>query len=216
MSTDKQSLMREPTPQPNRGLFGPHPRALPRSQISTLIRTFSCFFKPKITCKVLNPTSNRRTFLSRLWLGLGLVALVQFLGGAFAFLISGTGKKVAAKPFFIEVGAVDNFAPGSVTLIRQGELYLNRLEDGGFLALSRKCTHLGCAIAWDEEQKFFACPCHASTFDDSGRVLKSPAPRPLDQHPLVIEKGLVTIDIETRHQRQSFKPEQLVYAVKKG
>ncbi len=37
--------MREQSPQPKRSLSGP--------QISTLIRTFSCFFKPKITCKVL-------------------------------------------------------------------------------------------------------------------------------------------------------------------
>lgn len=164
----------------------------------------------------LNPSSNRRTFLSRLWIGLGLVALVQFVGGALAFLISGSGKRKAAKPLFIEVGPVDDFAPGSVTLIRQGELYMNRLEDGGFLALSRKCTHLGCAIAWDEEQKLFACPCHASTFDKSGQVLKTPAPRPLDQHPLTIENGQVSIDIKSRHRRQSFKPGQLVYAVKKG
>ncbi len=164
----------------------------------------------------LNPTSNRRTFLSRLWLGLGLVALVQFVGGTLAFLVSGSGKKSTHEPLFIEVGPVDNFALGSVTLIRQGELYLNRLEDGGFLALSRKCTHLGCAIAWDEEQKLFACPCHASTFDNSGRVLKTPASRPLDQHPLTIENGQVNIDIETRNRRQSFKPEQLTYALKKG
>ncbi|MEA1921282.1 MAG: ubiquinol-cytochrome c reductase iron-sulfur subunit [Pseudomonadota bacterium] len=164
----------------------------------------------------LNPTSNRRTFLGRLWIGLGLVALVQFLGGAVAFLVSGSGKKAAHEPLFIDVGTVDNFAPGSVTLIRQGELYLNRLEDGAFLALSRKCTHLGCAVAWDEKDKLFACPCHASTFDENGKVLKTPAPRPLDQHPLVIEKGRVTIDIETRRKRQFFKPEQLTYATKPG
>ena len=47
-------LMREQIPQPKQGLSGPHPRALPRSQISTLIRTFSCFLNQKITCKVLN------------------------------------------------------------------------------------------------------------------------------------------------------------------
>lgn len=164
----------------------------------------------------LNPTSNRRTFLSRLWQGLGLLALVQLLGGIFLFLVSGTRKKTARGLSLIEVGEIDDFAPGSVTLIRQGELYLNRLEDGGFLALSRKCTHLGCAIAWDEERKIFACPCHASTFDTSGRVIKSPAPRPLDQHPLTIKDGHITIDIETRRKRHSFKPEQLTYAVKKG
>jgi len=164
----------------------------------------------------LNPVSNRRTFLNRLWFGLGLAALVQFIGGALAFLISGTGKKRSEKPLFIEVGPAADFAPGSVTLIRRGEFYLSRLKDGGFLALSRKCTHLGCAVAWDEEQKLFACPCHASTFAGTGTVLKTPAPRPLDQHPLVIEKGQVKIDIKTRNRRQSFKLEQLTYVVKKG
>jgi len=166
--------------------------------------------------QLINPVSNRRTFLNRLWLGLGLVALVQFIGGSLAFLISGSGKKRSDKPLFIDVGPAVDFAPGSVTLIRRGELYLSRLKDGGFLALSRKCTHLGCAIAWDEEQKLFACPCHASTFAENGTVLKTPAPRPLDQHPLVIEKGQVKIDIKTRNRRQSFKPEQLTYAIKKG
>ena len=164
----------------------------------------------------LNPTTTRRTFFSRLWLGLGLVALVQFVGGALVFLLSGTGKKKTAKPLFIEVGSVKDFAPGSVTLIRRGELYLSRLKDGGFLALSRKCTHLGCAVAWDDEQQLFACPCHASTFAENGTVLKTPAPRPLDLHPLVIEKGQVKIDIGTRHRRQSQQPEQITYAVKKG
>ncbi len=165
--------------------------------------------------KSLNKTTTRRTFLSRLWLGLGLVALLQFLGGALAFLVSGTGEKQAVKPLFIDVGPVTDFTPGSVTLIRRGELYLSRLADGGFLALSRKCTHLGCAVAWNEEQKKFACPCHSSIFAENGTVLKTPAPRPLDQHPLMIKDGQVKIDIKTRRRRQSFKPEQLTYAVKK-
>ena len=168
------------------------------------------------TKQLLNPVSNRRSFLNRIWLGLGLVALVQFIGGALAFLVSGSGKKRSDKPLFIDVGPAVDFAPGSITLIRHGELYLSRFADGGFLALSRKCTHLGCAIAWDEEQKLFACPCHASTFAENGTVIKTPAPRPLDQHPLVIEKGMVKIDIKTRHRRQSFAPEQLTYVVKKG
>ena len=168
------------------------------------------------TKQLLNPVSNRRSFLNRIWLGLGLVALVQFIGGVLAFLVSGSGKKRSDKPLFIDVGSAVDFAPGSVTLIRHGELYLSRFADGGFLALSRKCTHLGCAIAWDEEQKLFACPCHASTFAENGTVIKTPAPRPLDQHPLVIEKGQVKIDIKTRHRRQSFAPEQLTYVVKKG
>ena len=37
--------------------------------------------------------------------------------------------------------------------------------DGGFLALSSRCTHLGCSVPWDEKARTFPCPCHASTFD---------------------------------------------------
>ncbi len=166
--------------------------------------------------QLLNPVLNRRSFLKRIWLGLGLVTLGQFIGGTLAFLVSGSSKKRSDKPLFIDVGPAVDFVPGSVTLIRRGELYLSRFADGSFLALSRKCTHLGCAIAWDEKQKLFACPCHASTFAENGTVIKTPAPRPLDQHPLVIEKGHVKIDIKTRHRRQSFAPEQLTYVVKKG
>ena len=168
------------------------------------------------TEKPLNPTCKRRTFMGRLWLGLGIVALLQFVGGGLAFLISGSGRKKAAEPSFIKAGMIESFAKDSVTLIRRGELYLNHLEDGAFLALSRKCTHLGCAIAWDEKQKLFACPCHASLFDKEGRVLRAPAPRPLDLHPLKIADGEISVDIETIIKRRDFNPQQLTYVSKKG
>ncbi|MBW1645756.1 MAG: ubiquinol-cytochrome c reductase iron-sulfur subunit [Deltaproteobacteria bacterium] len=84
-------------------------------------------------------------------------------------------------------------------------------EDGGFLALSRKCTHLGCAVAWDEQRQLFACPCHASTFDRSGDVRRSPAPRPLDLHPLTIENGKIMVELGVRRRRQSCQPQQLTY-----
>ena len=39
------------------------------------------------------------------------------------------------------------------------------LEDGGFLALHRQCTHLGCTVPWVPARQAFVCPCHASAFD---------------------------------------------------
>ena len=74
-------------------------------------------------------------------------------------------------------------------------------EDGGFLALHRKCTHLGCTVSWLPDERRFACPCHASAFSVQGRVLSAPAPRPLDRFPVSVNGGIVFVDT-TRRVRQ--------------
>ena len=51
------------------------------------------------------------------------------------------------------------------------------LDDGGFLALHRKCTHLGCTVPWNRAENRFVCPCHASAFDLAGDVVSAPASR---------------------------------------
>ena len=160
---------------------------------------------------------SRRTFLNKLWFALGFVALAEFFAVAFAFLRPG---KPDAHPenadASVTAGAVNTFVPDSVTAFVRGRFYLARLADGGFLALSRKCTHLGCTVPWVEREKRFACPCHASAFDITGRVISPPAPRPLDIHPLIIENDIVKVDTSRTIKRSEFKPEQVVYPVKKA
>ena len=61
----------------------------------------------------------------------------------------------------------------------------------GFIAYSRICTHVGCAVSqYLDEAHVLACPCHQSTFDllDGARVVAGPAGRPLPQLPLAIDK----------------------------
>jgi menaquinol-cytochrome c reductase iron-sulfur subunit len=62
-----------------------------------------------------------------------------------------------------------------------------KTSGNGVVAFAPQCTHLGCAYHWDEEHKYFLCPCHTSTFDLQGRVLGGPAPRPLDRYETKIE-----------------------------
>ena len=160
--------------------------------------------------------SSRRDFLTKLWAWLGIAALLQFLAGAAFFLTSGrkrTGKEAAR---LLEAGLIEEFPVNSVTLIRNGNLYLTRLSDGGFLAISKKCTHLGCAVPWMAEQKQFECPCHASIFDITGDVIKAPAPRALDLYPMTIERNMVTIDISHPLRRSGFMPEQVIYPEERG
>ncbi len=106
-------------------------------------------------------------------------------------------------------GAIDQFEKGSVTAFPSGKFYLVRLEDGGFLALSRTCTHLGCVVPWDKRAGRFVCPCHNSSFNMNGEVLGAPATRPLDFFAVRIENKLVKVDIKTPIQRTAFSPDQV-------
>lgn len=65
---------------------------------------------------------------------------------------------------------------------------------GEFTALSSMCTHLGCTVDMGEQS--LVCPCHGSTFDRTGRVVKGPAQRNLVRFPTrVSTDGVLTIDL---------------------
>jgi len=156
---------------------------------------------------------SRRGFLNRLWIALGGLALVEVAWLVFAFL---KPRKPVSRPGgfggIIDCGLVDDFPPGTVTAFQRGHFYLSRMDDGGFLALSRKCTHLGCTVIWDSGKNLFECPCHASAFSPTGEVISKPAPRALDCHAITIENNFVRVDTGRRFKRQHFSPEQVTKA----
>jgi cytochrome b6-f complex iron-sulfur subunit len=158
---------------------------------------------------------SRRSFLSILWISLGFVALIEFIGIVAAFLLP--RKKMVKTGGFgaiMDVGPADKFPKESVTAFIRGKFYLCRLEDGGFLAVSRKCTHLGCTVPWSDKEKRFVCPCHASAFDIRGEVISPPAPRALDVYHLYIENNIVKVDAGKRIKRSGFNIDQVVYVKK--
>ncbi len=38
------------------------------------------------------------------------------------------------------------------------------------------CTHLGCVVPWNVSENKFKCPCHGSQYDNTGKVIRGPAP----------------------------------------
>ena len=157
-----------------------------------------------------NPT--RRSFLTKLWFALGIVAFIEVIGVVIAFFVSHKPKQAVGKEdAIIDAGSVENFPPNSVTAFVRGQFYLCRLEDGGFLALSRKCTHLGCTVPWVAEEGMFICPCHSSAFNIQGEVISPPAPRPLDRFPLFVENNIVKVDTSRPMKRTAFRGDQVVY-----
>jgi len=150
----------------------------------------------------------RRRFFLHAWIVLGGLALLEYLWVALNFLrprayTPGQGGIVVAGP-------AERFERDTVTPFQRGKFYLARLDDGGFLALSRRCTHLGCTVPWIDEERRFICPCHASEYDMRGSVVQPPAPRPLDLYPVRIENGIVKIDTSEPRRRLSFEDAQVV------
>jgi cytochrome b6-f complex iron-sulfur subunit len=155
---------------------------------------------------------NRRDFFGMAWKGLGILIAIESVGMIMAYFFSAKNKNIAAPKQLLEAGLVDSFGPGTVSAFMGGRFYLARQEDGGFIALSLRCTHLGCSVSWEENKKRFICPCHSSAFDISGEVLNPPAARALDYYPVLIENGVVKVDIGTLKERKTFRKDQLIYA----
>jgi cytochrome b6-f complex iron-sulfur subunit len=142
---------------------------------------------------------SRRDFLQIAWAATGVLTL----GAGGALMLDFFAPQVMAGEFggVFDLGPIDDFPPGSVTPVTNGRFYLVRQEDGGFLALYQKCTHLGCAVPWEPELGQFVCPCHASAFEIDGDVINPPAPRPLDRFPVTIADGRVNVDTGQRIER---------------
>ncbi|MGB5525930.1 MAG: ubiquinol-cytochrome c reductase iron-sulfur subunit [Gemmatimonadota bacterium] len=154
--------------------------------------------------------TSRRSFLSRLWLGLGGLAVAEYVWLTVEFLRPRSGP--AEDAGVLVAGPVEQFELDSVTAFPAGRFYLTRLADGGFLAVSRECTHLGCTVPWMADEGRFVCPCHSSAYDIRGDVLSPPAPRALDTHPVRIENGIVKVDTGRTLKRRNFEASQVARA----
>jgi cytochrome b6-f complex iron-sulfur subunit len=157
--------------------------------------------------------SGRREFLSKIWKLLGLLALGELTIFSAGMLRPGRKDKKNSSSLLKTIGSVEDFPKNSVTPDRINKFFLIRADDGGFLALSLTCSHLGCSVIWDQVKNQFLCPCHSSAFDKFGSVINSPAPRPLDYFPLTVEAGKVKIDLNQKTKRKKFEKNQVTYAI---
>ena len=157
----------------------------------------------------------RRSFLNKLWLLLGGLAFAELIVMVFTyFRPAEPGTETTDEDNIITAGPVDNFEPGTVSAFVAGKFYLARLEDGGFLAMSRRCTHLSCTVPWVSAENKFICPCHSSEFDIRGEVANPPAPRALDLYPIDIRNNILTVDTGKLRKRSVFAPDQVTYPKK--
>ena len=137
----------------------------------------------------------RRRFLKKLWASIGIIAGLELIYIVFNFLQPKKAIKNTLSENYFEAGPQDSFKKNSITSFRNRSFFLCRLENGEFHALSARCTHLGCALNYISEKNILECPCHSSMFDINGKVLRSPASKPLTRHKVIIEKGIVKVNL---------------------
>lgn len=79
---------------------------------------------------------------------------------------------------------------GQRLVVMHGEEPVELVHEGGQVrARSLWCTHTGCRVNWDPAASVYRCVCHQATFDDTGRVLTGPPPRPLREIAVRVEAG---------------------------
>jgi len=148
---------------------------------------------------------NRKNFIKKTAL-----AVVAIEAGYLAFDSLKHKENNDQSSHFFLVGKINTLDKNKIYPFNTAKFQLSVLEDGGMLALSVKCTHLGCIIQQNKEG--FACPCHASAFDKYGEVLSPPATRALDIFPIRIINGEIFVDTKKPIKRQRFDKSQITYA----
>ena len=66
--------------------------------------------------------------------------------------------------------------------------------DGNYAAFSLVCTHLGCIVKWEANNHIFHCPCHAGKFDETGKNIAGPPPRPLPRYNTRVEGTNIIVE----------------------
>ncbi|MCK5426355.1 MAG: Rieske 2Fe-2S domain-containing protein [Thermodesulfovibrionia bacterium] len=117
---------------------------------------------------------SRRDFLGLAAFGTAILALLGAFAGSLRFVKSNVYYEGAKK---FKIGKPENFPVGTTKKIDDKNVFIFS-DDNGLFAISAICTHLGCIVYPTEAG--FQCPCHGSKYDEDGKVIGGPAPRPLE------------------------------------
>lgn len=164
----------------------------------------------------------RRQFLNRAYVAAVVVALGNFALASLDFLwprnTGGLGGKVVVgdaaqlrsqlESTRVPIADSDTsvLPPGIFLMTYEGQpeaaakipAYVQaNTAESGFVALYRKCVHLGCTVPFCNTSKWFECPCHGSKYSINGEYRAGPAPRSLDRFRVDIVNGQVVVDTST-------------------
>ncbi|HSH13813.1 MAG TPA: Rieske 2Fe-2S domain-containing protein, partial [Desulfurivibrionaceae bacterium] len=102
--------------------------------------------------------------------------LLKVVGSSLLFLpiLKFVDFRIRPRPRLIKVNRL--LRPGGFLI--EPEFVIFDLA-GGVVAVSRRCTHLGCRLNFNEQENLLVCPCHQSRFTRQGQRMAGPARRDL-------------------------------------
>jgi 3-phenylpropionate/trans-cinnamate dioxygenase ferredoxin component len=100
----------------------------------------------------------------------------------------------------LDVCPLDELPPGSVKIVRAGELAVGVYNLGGvLLAIEDRCSHDDgplCEGDWDADEGVVVCPRHGANFDlRTGEPLTLPAYEPVETFAVRVDDGIVKVDV---------------------
>jgi len=135
------------------------------------------------------PSMGRRQFMNVLMFGSEALVALGALYPVVKYFIppssGGTSGGVTAKDALgndIVVSAYLKSHPPGDRALAQGlkgdPTYVVVTNDGAIenYGINAVCTHLGCVVPWNVNENKFMCPCHGSQYDNTGKVVRGPAP----------------------------------------
>ena len=134
---------------------------------------------------------SRRSFLARTGTVLGAGFFGQVLLPLWRYLFPGQSREpdmvefsdeLLAKLQALRPGECLRFAwggfPGLILLARSGE----------FRIFKGVCSHADCNVSWRMDKNDFFCACHGGRYDEFGKNIAGPPPRPLSKLFLQLER----------------------------
>jgi len=156
-------------------------------------------------CERNKPLMERRSFLNKIVFGVGgIIGTVLSLPLIMAMLdpvLRDRGEK------WRQVADLSEFKPGETKMVKfknaspynwgkkiaDTAAYLRQEPDGGFIAFSVNCAHLGCPVRWEQRSELFLCPCHGGVYYKDGSRAAGPPPRGLYTYPVRVQGNHIEI-----------------------
>lgn len=143
----------------------------------------------------LESEMSRRHFLTLGVGAAGTAIALGYIGAVGEFLEPPAANAETLK----EVGKVSDFEEGVPKLITykggtvEEGIYVINMGKEGWFALDFLCTHLQCAVNYEDALKQFICPCHGGGFDLKGNVLSGPISKPLQRRVIQVKGDSVRV-----------------------
>ncbi len=121
------------------------------------------------------------------------LAILSATSLAPSLLFSKDTKNIAFKLEQIE--KLQKTGGWAILKIRERQIMFVRDKDDSIKAINPVCTHKNCTVEYHPDVNLIICPCHGSTFNLDGTVVKKPASEPLQTYPARIYKGRVVVKV---------------------